>query len=228
MRTSAAAEESAQQSHPASGDATLSSTGAQPAPAPVSEAASPQDAAAADSAPAPSDSSPRSRVPTTANGAVGQHLPERSAGPHPELQQSSQLWQQARALREMLRKRALVASRDTRGGVFTLLLPILAVAAVLVTLSIFVVCCQLLHTLRPFSLPALVTHSSADLPIELTRSHVDTPAEHLEGQHRPNCAQYGSDSETLWCGVHHAASCSHVACLHSDERNAVSHCMHIL
>ena len=136
MRTSAAAEEAAQQSHQASGDATLGSTGAQPAATSVSEAARPQDAAAADSAPAPLNSLPRPHVSNTANGAAGQHLPERSAGPHPKLQPPNQLWQQARAFREMLRKRALIASRDVRGGVFTLLLPILAVAAVLVTLSI--------------------------------------------------------------------------------------------
>lgn len=136
MRTSAAAEESAQQSHPAGGDATLGSTGAQPAAASVSEAASPQDAATTDSAPASLNSSPRPHVPSTANGAASQHLPERSSGFTPKLQPSSQLWQQARAFREMLRKRALIASRDIRGAVFTLLLPILAVAAVLVTLSI--------------------------------------------------------------------------------------------
>jgi hypothetical protein len=132
MRTSAAAEQLAQQSHTANGDATLGSTGAQPAPASVSEAASLPEAAAADSAAAPYESLRESHVPRTANGATGQHLPERSAGLHPKSQPASQLWQQARAFREMLRKRALIASRDVRGGVFTLLLPILAVAAVLV------------------------------------------------------------------------------------------------
>ena len=39
----------------------------------------------------------------------------------------------ARHFREMVRKRALAASRDGRGAVFTLLLPVLAVAAVLVS-----------------------------------------------------------------------------------------------
>ena len=163
MRTSAAAEESAQQSHPASGDAMLGSTGAQPAAASVSEAASPQDAAATDNAPAPSDSSPRPHMPTTAHGAAGQHLPERSSGLHPKRQASSQLWQQARAFREMLRKRALVASRDMRGGVFTLLLPILAVAAVLVTHCISLSgakCCK--HAAPP--LPALVITYPPDCP----------------------------------------------------------------
>lgn len=37
-----------------------------------------------------------------------------------------------RHFREMVRKRALVASRDVKGAFFTLLLPVLAVAAVLV------------------------------------------------------------------------------------------------
>lgn len=41
----------------------------------------------------------------------------------------------ARHLREMVRKRALAAGRDVRGAVFTLLLPVLAVAAVLVRCS---------------------------------------------------------------------------------------------
>lgn len=57
-------------------------------------------------------------------GSGSKRTPQRQAG--------SALWQQARCFREMLRKRALTASRDVRGAVFTLLLPVLAVAAVLV------------------------------------------------------------------------------------------------
>ena len=172
MRTSAAAEELAQQSHPASGDATLGSTGAQPAAASVSEAASPQDAAAADSAPAPLNSSPRPHVPNAANGAAGQRQPERSSGLHLKRQPSSQLWQQARAFREMLRKRALIASRDIRGAVFTLLLPILAVAAVLVTLSILLPDANRCEPAAPSR--ACPCHTIiADLPIKLTKSHID-------------------------------------------------------
>ncbi len=47
---------------------------------------------------------------------------ERSSGSHALI-----------ALREMYRKRALIASRDKKGAVFTLLIPVLAVAFVLVS-----------------------------------------------------------------------------------------------
>ena len=60
------------------------------------------------------------------------------AGDEPEvkLQPGSQRERCWRSFRQMLRKRALIASRDLRGGFSTLLLPVLAIALVLLVLKV--------------------------------------------------------------------------------------------
>lgn len=132
MRTSAAAEDAAQQSIAAIDSSAHGSTPPQPAARPPDEAVRLQHATSNNGSTSSRVESSEGHVSSSGTGAAGRH-PLQRRGLQSRLQPTSELWQQARAFREMLRKRALTASRDVRGAVFTLLLPILAVAAVLVS-----------------------------------------------------------------------------------------------
>lgn len=56
--------------------------------------------------------------------------------PEVKLQPGSQQERCWRSFQQMLRKRSLIASRDLRGGFSTLLLPVLAIALVLLVLKV--------------------------------------------------------------------------------------------
>lgn len=69
---------------------------------------------------------------------ASQSFADSTAGDEPEvkLQPGSHQERCWRSFRQMLRKRALIASRDLRGGFSTLLLPVLAIALVLLVLKV--------------------------------------------------------------------------------------------
>ena len=69
---------------------------------------------------------------------ASQGFAESPAGDEPEvkLQPGSQRERCWRSFQQMLRKRSLIASRDLRGGFSTLLLPVLAIALVLLVLKV--------------------------------------------------------------------------------------------
>ncbi|KAK9862183.1 hypothetical protein WJX84_007200 [Apatococcus fuscideae] len=72
-------------------------------------------------------------------GRAGSSPPEPSAKdlrPEIRLQAGTQQERCLRSFRQMFRKRALIASRDLRGGFSTLLLPVLAIALVLLVLKV--------------------------------------------------------------------------------------------
>ena len=130
------------------------------------------------------------------------------------------------AFREMYRKRALIASRDKKGAVFTLLIPVLAVAFVLVsfpapdmllvygpclTCSVFTLLaayCELEDPdlgKRPLCFQLL--HARQWLPILLFAC----AAVDFEGQHRPYVAQLARDAADHGCERHPAHICKQVA-----------------
>ena len=73
---------------------------------------------------------------STDSGAFTEMSPARAAGTGKEGDERTGFHRGLVAFREMLRKRALIASRDKKGAVFTLLLPVLAVAFVLVSTAV--------------------------------------------------------------------------------------------
>lgn len=158
MRTTAVADDAAQLSTSAAGDAAEFSTsaageavqasishqsaanGASTAAAPVANGAAEHPGIGQAPGAAAGEGVQLGDGSRLGNGAAARGSDTGSSERHSDPQRSRQrpadgaLRQQGRCFREMLRKRALTASRDVRGAVFTLLLPILAVAAVLVSL----------------------------------------------------------------------------------------------
>lgn len=145
----------------------------------------------------------RSSSSSLSNGAADQRPQAHALGQHSGTQRSqrhpaaSGLRQQARCFGEMLRKRALMASRDLRGAVFTLLLPILAVAAVLVRSS------RLLLYSSPHVAMALQRSESFSTSHLLLTEATDTfarclVAEYPESEHRSDSTEAGPHPAAVW------------------------------